>query len=430
MKKLGIIALTLNTLFISIALNAQAEEKQGGPAVNATVFQNDNIKQVVAVTEVFGRSQRITSVIVEYKNQLDAASISPSSFAVKGRKILDVKVSNNINDITAMKTGQFVHIVLDAEDEASIVFSPEIQKATEVVVEQVQAIQSADGQEIVPSKKALINTGVKNLIMDDFIVLRYFDEQTGKSMDYNLYIPKDYDISQQYPLVLFMHDAGVTGSDPYRTLKQGLGAISFASPRDQAKHASFVLAPQYPVALANDEAQMSDYADMTIRLIKQLTKEYSIDTHRLYTTGQSGGCMTSIALNIKYPNFFAASLLVAGQWDAALVTPMANDNLWIIVSEDDAKAYPGMQAITAKLAENGAKVTQDFWNAKWSPQQYDKAFNKMTTEGADSNVFFIVFEKGSVMPENADSPAQGHMYTWYYAYSIPQIRDWLFEQTK
>ena len=113
--------------------------------------------------------------------------------------------------------------------------------------------------------------------------------------------PKVTDAAKTYPLVLFMHDAGVTGTNPLRTLEQGLGAISFASPEDQKKHPAFVLAPQYPVAIANDASETSDYADVTVRLIHDLMLRFSIDQNRLYTTGQSGGCMTSIALNIKYP---------------------------------------------------------------------------------------------------------------------------------
>ena len=30
------------------------------------------------------------------------------------------------------------------------------------------------------------------------------------------------------------------------------------------------------------------------------------DKNRVYTTGQSMGCMTSMYLNLKYPNLFAA----------------------------------------------------------------------------------------------------------------------------
>ena len=46
--------------------------------------------------------------------------------------------------------------------------------------------------------------------------------------------------------------------------------------------------------------------------------------------------MMSIAMNIKYPTFFAASYLVACQWSADLITPaLQNVRWWITVSQDD-----------------------------------------------------------------------------------------------
>jgi hypothetical protein len=113
-----------------------------------------------------------------------------------------------------------------------------------------------------------------------------------------------------------------------------------ASPQDQAKREAFVLAPRYVAPIVDDNSDATNYLDMTVDLVNLLTTQYSIDTMRLYTTGQSGGAMTSIAIDIKYPDLFAASFLVAGQWDPTKVQPLAQDKLWIVVSEGDLKAYP------------------------------------------------------------------------------------------
>lgn len=55
---------------------------------------------------------------------------------------------------------------------------------------------------------------VINLIVDDFKQLSYTDEN-GTTLPYNLFVPKDYDKTKKYPLVLFMHDGTVTGTDPW-----------------------------------------------------------------------------------------------------------------------------------------------------------------------------------------------------------------------
>lgn len=121
-----------------------------------------------------------------------------------------------------------------------------------------------------------------------FQQFRFTDPQTGLSLSYNLYTPQDYDPGRAYPLVLFMHDAGVTGTNPLRTLQQGLARWPLPARAIRAKHPAFVLALQYPVALANDASQLSDYADITVRLIEDLAQRFNLDRDRLYTTGQSG----------------------------------------------------------------------------------------------------------------------------------------------
>ena len=143
--------------------------------------------------------------------------------------------------------------------------------------------------------------------------------------------------------------------------------------------------------------------------------------------------MMSIAMNIKYPDFFAASYLVACQWNPTLLTRnMKNVKWWITVSQDDAKAYPGEIAITEKLASFGAKIARaDHWNAQWSPAEFQAAFEQIAVQNA--NVNFIAFAKGTVFKTAAESNAggaSGHTSTWKYAYNIVPILDWIFQQSK
>ena len=422
-------AAALGSLVLASVKAAAATPPPGGAmAINSSVFRGQHIKAVTAVTEVFGRSQRVTAAIVEYDAPIKAASAT--AFTVAGRTI--TKASND----RAAKAGEagdgrFVVLELDPEDDGAVVFSPEVEQPAMVVVSQMKSIEAASGETFAPTATAILNTRQSNLIVDDFRQFRFQDPDTGLPLVYNLYIPEGYDAAKSYPMVLFMHDAGVTGTNPLRTLEQGLGAISFASPEDQAKHPAFVLAPQYPVAIANDASETSDYADVTIRLIGDLTARYSIDQRRLYTTGQSGGCMTSIALNIKYPDVFAASFLVAGQWDVAKVPPMAKNKFWIIVSQDDGKAWPGMSAVVDTLEKNGAKVTRAIWDGRSDAAGFENAVAAMLKEGPDSNIHFAAFRKGTVIPESVDvNGGAGHVWTWPIAYAIPGVRDWLLQQSR
>ena len=269
---------------------------------------------------------------------------------------------------------------------------------------------------------------MKYPIVDDFQQLIFEDQQTGKTLRYNLYVPKNHG-DQPLPLVLFMHDAGVTSEFHRATLLQGLGALSWASPEDQAKRPCFVLAPQFDEVIVDDNSEASPMLDTTIHLIEALVKQYKIDTNRIYTTGQSGGCMMSIAMNIKYPDLFAAAFLVAGQWSADLVAPLAKKKLWILVSADDFGAFPGQNAITERLEQEGAKISRAIWDARWSANEYRFAYDDITAENSPIN--YTVFAADTVfLPGASKEGASGHRNTWRVAYSIEPIREWLFAQHK
>ena len=139
--------------------------------------------------------------------------------------------------------------------------------------------------------------------------------------------------------------------------------------------------------------------------------------------------MSSIALSIKYPDLFAAAFLVAGQWDPSVVAPLADDKLWIVVSAGDAKAFPGMNAITAVLEQEGAKVSREMWNGQSTEVEFAFLVRKMLAEG--NPIKYSVLERGTVVPEGMkDDPGSNHICTWRIAYTIEGIRDWLFSQSK
>jgi len=234
-----------------------------------------------------------------------------------------------------------------------------------------------------------------------------------------------------YPLVMFIHDAGATNENVRNTLLQGNGATVWAEPAFQSRHEAFVLAPQYDHTIVNDNSDDPADLDPTLNLIRSLTRQYSIDIKRLYTTGQSGGAMMSIAMNIKYPDFFAASYIVAGQWAAEKTVPMAKNNLFILVSENDAKAFPGENAIVKVLAQNGGIVKQSHgWDASASMPQLDDYVRELLAQGG--NIHYASFKGGTLPLEKAalGNPGSAHIGTWGVAYNIGAIREWLFEQRK
>ena len=117
---------------------------------------------------------------------------------------------------------------------------------------------------------------LKNETLKKFKQLTFNDEHTGKTMEYNLLVPKGAEAGEKFPLVLFMADASTAGKEVTAPLTQGYGALEFASDRDQQKHPSFVLVPQYTDWAVQDDWSTTDEVEMTIRLLEKVCKE-SVD---------------------------------------------------------------------------------------------------------------------------------------------------------
>ncbi len=258
----------------------------------------------------------------------------------------------------------------------------------------------------------------------------YNDEATGLGFSYNFFMPEDYDASQKYPLVLFITDTSVVGRETTAALEQGYGAIVWASDEDQAKHPCFIVSPEYQENILSGGNDVTDYVAATLNLLDSLQSEYSIDANRFYITGQSMGCMTALYLNGTYPDLFAASLYVDGQWDTSILKPLEDQKFFYFASEGDDRAYGGMENVMAMFDEDGIAYGTATLNAKDSSETIEEGIEAVIAEGHPAN--FISWEAGSVLPEGQDGSALGseHMYSFDHAYKISAVRDWLFDQSK
>ncbi|MCD8213794.1 MAG: pyrroline-5-carboxylate reductase [Campylobacter sp.] len=386
------------------------------------------ILEAVAISKPTAWGQKVDAVELRYSDLPSAVEVK--NFSVYGRKILNADIAPSL----AFDGEKAVILKLDINDEnADVTYQkarrePSVERDFSVIdVSQNDELKGQNGKVIEKSNVKI--SRLKHLLADDFKQLE-FTAKNGTKIVYNLFIPKNYDKNQKYPLVMFIHDAGSTNTNPKNTLYQGNGATTWASDEWQAKHASFVLAPQFDHKIVNDSSD--DPADLPAiyELLQALSGEYNIDTNRLYTTGQSGGAMMSIALNIAYPKLFAASFIVAGQWDAQKCIPMAKTRQFILVSNDDAKAFPGQNAITGELEKNGAKIARATLND-------GSDINAMNAEIAtllsnNANIYYAVIKSGTLPDQKSDPSSRGaaHMGTWKVAYELSGVKEWLFSQVK
>ena len=263
-----------------------------------------------------------------------------------------------------------------------------------------------------------------------FELLTYEDAESGTSLQYQLFVPEDYDASQTYPLLQFIPDSSVVGKDAADVLTQGWGGLIFASPEEQAKHPSFVVVPVFTDTVVNDNFEHSEQIETAVRLIQSLTEQYSIDTDRIYTTGQSMGGMTSFYLNTAYPDLFAASLFVGSQWDNSILSVLEDKDFFYIVAAGDPKASEGQAGLKAVFDEDQAAYSSAEWSAKDPQETQNAAVEAMLAEGNNAN--FVTFTLGSTTADGSSGSTKAgeHMTSFDYAYKIEAVRDWLYSQSK
>lgn len=432
MKKKAIITLA----FLTGLLRCFAQD-----LTNST--QPGHVLSVTAISRVFGDGRKVETVVLEYDASISNKSVTNTSFRVMDKEVTRIYTGTSPQRADNGTDGPYVIIELKAETDLNAQprqpTPAELEKKKErdrmqggpglragwstggddeypgnATVVQMTDIKTVKGKKYRADGTSLKSTSERCLVADDFRQLEFTSPYTGQTLPYNLYLPEDYNPNEQYPLVLFIHDAGAASGPVTQTLYQGNGATSWAEPEAQKRHQCIVVAPEYPVITVDDNWNYSHHLDATIALLKDLQTHYSINPKRIYVTGQSMGCMSSIVMMLKEPDLFAGALLVAGKWDPSLMEPLARQNIWIISCEGDTSSN-SLQGEAVELWRNrGYAVSEATWEMALSPAQLSDEADKMRSEG--NHLLFTHLTGGN------------HRATWFVAYGIKGVQDWLFEQ--
>ena len=209
-------------------------------------------------------------------------------------------------------------------------------------------------------------------------------------------------------MIQFIPDSSAVGRGTDYVLTQGWGGLIWATEEEQAKHPAFVVVPVFTETVVDDNFNHSSQIDVAMRLLQSLTETFSIDTDRIYTTGQSMGGMTSFHLSIG----------------------LEEENFFYIVSAGDPKASAGQAELLALFDADGAVYSHKEWSAQDDADTQNAAVAAMLAEGYQQN--FVTFTLGTTLAEGqtAGSGAGEHMTSFDYAYKLEAVRDWLFQQTK
>ena len=408
-------------------------------------ISDTHLQSVTAISRVLGDGRKVETVVLEYDTPINNKSLSDKSFSVENKEVTRIYANTAAQRAQKGVDGQYV--IIEVKAEVDLNAKPQMPSKADqekkkerdrmqggpglragwstggndsypgnAVVTQTADIKTRAGKTYKANNQPVESNAQKCLVADDFRQEEFTSPYTGQVLPYNLYLPEDYNPAEQYPLVLFIHDAGVASGDVTHTLYQGNGATSWAEPEAQARHKCIVVAPEYPVITVDDNWNYSHHLDATIALIKDLQTKYSIDPKRIYTSGQSMGCMSSIVMMLKEPDMFAGALLVAGKWNPSLMGPLDKQNIWIISCEGDVSSSSLQGQAVELWRSQGSKVTEATWDMTLPNDQLSELANQMRTEG--NHLLFTHLTGGN------------HRATWFVAYGIEGVQDWLFEQHK
>lgn len=404
-----------------------------------------NVK-VYSVNHSYGDGQKVSNVILQFEQNVDASGISTDSFEVVDRTVTAVH-TNNVCE-TTQENVEGNYVVLDLEiqppvlndnfahdgrpvhdipiDSAAVIFRQDITLADGSVITAGDTVYETDAGD----GGIMGNDAVKTPDLDKFEDNHFYnDPMTGTVLHYNFFAPEGYqDSGEKYPLVLFIPDAGAVSSDWERVLSQGNGGTVWVDDEWQAENPCFVVTMIYEDKYINDYWEYYDgYLYGTINLLKQLCKDYPmIDGDRIYSTGQSMGCMATMVMMREEPGLIDAGYLLAGQWDPEDIKDIYNENILFLVSEDD----PANEKLTQdeeKWVSMGAVTADSSIGVLNTEEERAQIVENLVSQ--DANMYFLRIKSGEGSLKDDGSAAPGnHRMTWRFGYDLPGVKEWLFSQ--
>lgn len=211
----------------------------------------------------------------------------------------------------------------------------------------------------------------------------------GPKVSYLVYVPRDYNAARRWPLVLFLHGRGESGTDGWRQLLQGLPPALFAAPE---RWPAIVLLPQKP----DPENEWESYESALLALVDRARRSYAIDPERVILTGLSQGGHGSWVLGARHPELWVAVAPVcgyvaarrrnaAGRADAfggtatELAKPLASTPIWAFhgAIDDVVPVAETEKMIAALRAAGGAPrvtIVPEVGHGVWSRAYEDPEF--------------------------------------------------------
>jgi predicted peptidase len=198
---------------------------------------------------------------------------------------------------------------------------------------------------------------------------RVHKDADGKEAKYVIFVPKGYTGEKAYPLILFLHGAGETGTDGKKQAEVGLGKAI----KEQADSFSFIAV--FPQSQKRNWKADSDDGKRALAILDEVEKSYKVDKKHVYLTGLSMGGYGAWSFAEAFPDRWAAIVPICGGGDPKTAEKIKNIPCWIFHGEaDNAVPVAKSREMKKALMEAGAKEVEYTEYPGVGHNSWDKAY--------------------------------------------------------
>ncbi|MEM1340197.1 MAG: alpha/beta hydrolase-fold protein [Bacteroidota bacterium] len=203
--------------------------------------------------------------------------------------------------------------------------------------------------------------------------------QDSGVLPYRLLLPKDFDPTRRYPLILVLHGSGERGNDNEKQLTHG--AALFLQETVRENYPAIVVFPQCSenstwarIEVEGDfgnrefiffeDASPTPEMALLEGLIAQLKEEYRIRNNGMYVGGLSMGGFGTFELVRRNPGMFAAAFPICGGANPKIARKLKRTAWWVFHGGADEVVPPkySTQMVEA-LQQKRAKVKYSLYLA-------------------------------------------------------------------
>lgn len=165
----------------------------------------------------------------------------------------------------------------------------------------------------------------------DLMLKKSFKTSSGTTLNYLLFVPKNYSATQKYPLVVTLR---ATGSDYIFQVDNNDQAHPWIEDSVQARWPHFIVVPEPPAGsgswggMFGGGTELSAECKAVIEAIEDLKKQYTLDTTRFIIGGFSLGGAGTYHMIQFLPNYWAAACPVGAGGAEAQIEVISKTPIW------------------------------------------------------------------------------------------------------